>query len=390
MKIAILTQPLRTNYGGILQAYALQTVLQRRGHEVVVINREYKTYETFGKSNLPSPGLLARRVLSFVKTFFKRIVLRQKGNVLMNPLSPFYHTRWTGYDVLPFVYKKIRRSKPIRFSDVLFRYIKHGGFHCVIVGSDQVWRPKYSPDIMDYFLKGLDWSHDIKRIAYAASFGTDSCEFTVEEISECACLLKNFDAVSVREESGVELCKKLFDVTATHLLDPTMLLDKKDYINLALSNETITSSGDLLVYVLDPSDKSDSIIDNLVQSGYYPNKASLTVNFTEGNHRLKQMSVEQWLRGFYEAKLVVTDSFHACVFSIIFQKPFIVIGNNERGIARIESLLKMFNLQKRQVFSLQDFENRKDELVASLDDNAIMQDLSRFRVDSIEFLSKWC
>ena len=60
-------------------------------------------------------------------------------------------------------------------------------------------------------------------------------------------------------------------------------------------------------------------------------------------------SVEKWLRGFYDAKFVITDSFHACVFSIIFHKQFVVVGNKERGMSRFESLLEMFGLEDRLV-----------------------------------------
>lgn len=66
-------------------------------------------------------------------------------------------------------------------------------------------------------------------------------------------------------------------------------------------------------------------------------------------------SIEKWLQGFIDAKLVVTDSFHACVFSIIFNKPFIVLGNHERGNARFDSLLKLFNLQDNLVVNLDSY-----------------------------------
>lgn len=388
MKIAILTQPLRVNYGGILQAYALQTFLQRRGHDVIVVNREYHAYSTLGETNLPSIRLLVLRVLSFFKTLYKKYILRRQEYVLMNPLSPFYHVIWTGYDVLPFVNKRIKRSKEIRTSDLLFRYLNNSGFNCIIVGSDQVWRPKYSPCIMDYFLKGLDDTKHIKTIAYAASFGTDLCEFTNDEIEECAHLLKKFSSISVREDSGVEMCERLFNVKVSHLIDPTLLLEKDDYINLALSEGTYESPGNLLTYILDPCLDSYLLIDHLVKLGYRQNKATITVHPTEHNPRPVQVSIEQWLRGFYDAELIVTDSFHACVFSIIFNKPFVVIGNRDRGLARIESLLKMFNLQGRLVSSMQDFEIREEEIMNNYDTNVIMQVLSKHRKDSEEFFNQ--
>ena len=89
MKIAILTQPLRTNYGGILQAYALQTVLQRRGHEVVVINREYQDY--------PSIKLLCLRVGAILKSLLRRYILGKEEYIIMNPFSSLFRTKWNGF-----------------------------------------------------------------------------------------------------------------------------------------------------------------------------------------------------------------------------------------------------------------------------------------------------
>lgn len=255
----------------------------------------------------------------------------------MNPFSSLFRTKWEGYIVQPFVKKKICQSPELRNSESMRRYFAKQKFDYYIVDSDQVWRPCYSPCITDYFLKSVPDNSNAKRIAYAASFGTDSCEFTAEELKECAYLLKKFDCISVREESGVEMCEKLFNISATHVLDPTMLLNKNDYVDIALSNGTIASPGNLLTYILDPCLDADYIINGLVRDGYQLNKVALRVNPTKDNIRPRQVSVEQWLRGFYEAKLIVTDSFHACVFSIILQKPFIVIGNQERGNARIDS-----------------------------------------------------
>ena len=82
-----------------------------------------------------------------------------------------------------------------------------------------------------YLAFAKDWKQ-IKRIAYAASFGTDKWEYTLEETRECAALLKLFDAVSVREASAVQLCKNYFQIKAVHLLDPTLLLSKEDYLSL--------------------------------------------------------------------------------------------------------------------------------------------------------------
>ena len=104
-------------------------------------------------------------------------------------------------------------------------------FDAIIVGSDQVWRPLYNSNIEDYFI-GFDEYGDFKRIAYAASFGISSWEFDVNQTQKCSSLLKKFNAVSVREFSGADLCSNYFNVRAKVVLDPTLLLNKYDYIHL--------------------------------------------------------------------------------------------------------------------------------------------------------------
>jgi len=85
------------------------------------------------------------------------------------------------------------------------------------------------------------------------------------------------------------------------------------------------------------------------------------------NQSKYNISVEQWLKSFYDAELVITDSFHACVFSLLFKKPFIVWANRERGFARLKSLLEIFGMQNRLIFSIADFIDRKHTLLNNKD-----------------------
>ena len=226
-----------------------------------------------------------------------------------------------------------------------------------MVGSDQVWRIIYFPGLwlgqqienayLDFAKK---WN--IKRIAYAASFGTDNWEYNEEQTVKCGRLLKTFDAVSSRETNGVKLCKSKFGVDAQHVLDPTMLLNMEDYTSLFIKDNTPKSNGTLLNYVLDESEEINSLINKVATEKHL---VSFAVNNPFENDESKTLqqrikpSVETWLRGFYDAEFVITDSFHACVFSILFKKQFVVVGNKERGMARFESLLNMFGLENRLV-----------------------------------------
>ena len=379
MKIAILTQPLRTNYGGILQAYALQTVLQRRGHEVVVINREYQDY--------PSIKLLCLRVGAILKSIIRRYILGKEEYIIMNPFSSLFRTKWNGFIIQPFVKKRICQSPELRNTDSMRRYFAKQKFDCYIVGSDQVWRSCYSPCITDFFLKSVPDDSSALRIAYAASFGTDQWEMPPSETEECACLAKMFDAISVREESGVSLCKQHLGVDAVHLLDPTLLLDVEDYIKLFNESRKPKSSGNLFCYVLDKNPVVDNIINILEEDGFTPLYANIDTTPTTGNPRPVQLTIEEWLRGFYDADFVVTDSFHACVFSILFNKPFVVYGNIDRGISRVQSLLKMFNLNGRLVCSTDEFIDNKDRIVSLSDAAKLNEIMSSLREESLAFIA---
>ncbi|MDM8326135.1 polysaccharide pyruvyl transferase family protein [Bacteroides gallinaceum] len=336
MNIGIYTLPLHTNFGGILQAYALQTTLEQLGHEAIIIDRP--PYPILDKD---------RKSFIYAKRFIKKYLFRQ--NIEIFKEKKFYKT----YPIISQNTQKFIDKYIHRIIINNLRDLNPNSFDAIIVGSDQIWRAVYNSKIENsYLLFAKDW--DIKRIAYAASFGTDKWEYSPQQTILCASLLQKFNAVSVRETSAIKLCKKYFNVQAVSVLDPTMLLDKNDYIQLINHAETKPSQGNLLNYILDETPEIKEFINKIAQ------QRGLTPFRINGKAEDKnaplieriQPSVEQWLRGFYEAELIITDSFHACVFSIIFNKPFIVYGNKERGLARFESLLNLFSLQENLITDL--------------------------------------
>ena len=231
------------------------------------------------------------------------------------------------------------------------------GYDAYVVGSDQVWRPGYNAFLTSMFLD-FTGRENVKRVAYAASLGTSAWEYTPEMTEECARLSRRFDLITVREESGVALCKEHFGVDARLVLDPTMLLNHKDYEQLVTEDKAPQSPGTLFHYILDPSEEKHRMIELLadrlgllpftVMPGYYADKCT---RHNVENHIEDCVfpPVSSWLRGFMDAEMTMVDSFHGAVFSIIFNKPFWVIGNSKRGNARFESLLGTFGLQDRMV-----------------------------------------
>lgn len=345
MRIAILTQPLRYNFGGILQNYALQTVLKRMGHEVVTLQPDTSMRISWRRFLLVFPARVIRFLLG------KSDVIRYEQNYNKIHRTIATHTR-------KFVEANINIRK---YSNI--RSLSEKDYDMIVVGSDQVWRPCYNNSffstIENSFLDfAKTWS--VKRIAYAASFGTDSWEFSEDETTTCSELIKLFDAVSVRERSGIELCKNKFGVDAVHLLDPTLLLKKEDYVNLIEnSGNTTKPTGELMCYILDETEDKKMLIARIAhEKNLTPFRANAQTDDVNASLSDRiQLPVEQWLRDFQEAELVVTDSFHACVFSIIFNKPFVVVGNKKRGMSRFQSLLETFGLKDHLLFSIDDYKS---------------------------------
>ena len=378
MKIAILTLPLHTNYGGILQAYALQTVLERMGHDVCILSR---------RESKPNLKLQIFRILSFLKSLFRRYFLNDTDFLIVSPFVENYCTknRIDCFKLREFVANYLNLTSPLRSLNQMIKYAQKEQLDIYIVGSDQVWREEYVQSIEEMFLSFLPKDCKAKRIAYAASFGTNDNPISSEKLSACVDLLQRFNAVSVREKSAVDMCEDIFGVEADHVLDPTMLLTAIDYKTIFEKAAVQKSPGTLLTYILDEDHCIKRKIEQLAKD---MNLVPFSVNTLEKvesfTYAYRQPSIECWLRGFYDSELVVTDSFHACVFSIIFNKPFVCIGNKDRGNARFDSLLDMFGLQDRLVDDM----NSNLVLHKTIDWRRVNEILEQKRYESFAFLRK--
>lgn len=335
MKIGIITQPLHTNYGGLLQNYALQQALKRLGHEPMTLDQ--------GNTAIP----LWRIIASCIKTFLLKLV--GKGG---NRLYPFQmDNRKTAYirqHTNRFIEKYITHTEPFKYAEEFRTYTVNYQLDALVVGSDQVWRPIYNQNVLCSFLdfaKGLK----LKRLAYAASFGVDYWEFDQQQTERATELTRDFNAVSVREHSGIGLCRKYLGCDAVQVLDPTMLLEKEDYIRLVENENELLSKGNLFTYILDESDEKKFIIETVASELDLQPFSSMPKYRTD-----VFPPVTQWLRAFMDAKFVVCDSFHGAVFSVIFNKPFLIIGNKERGMTRFNSLLDTFELHNRIMDNITD------------------------------------
>lgn len=340
MKIGILTQPLHSNYGGLLQNYALQQTLVRAGHEV-------ETIDWGGGSGF-------RAMLYRMKVQVLHTLLPNRYPLLKympNDKEKSIIQRNTHH----FINTYINHTETIHSYEGFVSQAAKGKYDAYVVGSDQCWRPCYNAFLPSMF---LDFVQDkqVKRIAYAASFGTDKWEFTPQQTAVCVPLAKKFDMVSVREDSGVKLCKEHLGVDAVHVLDPTMLLTKEEYIQLIEKEKEPKSNGTLFNYILDPDAKKSVFIQKVAKAKglkafqVLPKCQTETRTKEDVKNRIGDCvfpGVTTWLRAFMDADMTIVDSFHGMVFSIIFNKPFWAIGNVSRGMSRFISLLKMFHLEDR-------------------------------------------
>lgn len=374
-KVAIITLPLRNyNYGGILQNYALQQYLmQNFDVEVETIDMQFGNKES-----------LKRKVKMFLhKTLYQGYYqFRKKSNQYLES----------------FITSRINLSKPLHSQSEIVKYLNDRKIDVLITGSDQVWRLDYAGEgkYKQMYLH-FDQKVNAKKISYAASFGFDEWKFPQKTL-EIQTFLQNLDAVSVREDSGIDILQKTFNAKGVHHLDPTLLLDNVHYRQLLLQTENPKTERKILyAYILDVDDKKIQILEKICKNLSAELKmielvSSKLRDINNHNYRkflnLNAETVPQWLEGFHRADYVVTDSFHGTVFSILFGKSFIALGNKRRGMSRFESLLKMFEMPQRlqNVFNEQ---NMTKILEIAVDEKRTTQLLLSERQRSYAYFSQF-
>jgi len=391
MKIGIISLPVTFNYGGLLQAFALKTVLQRMGHTATLISPHVENVREWF---LPSSKYAT---LSAIKHFL-RVKILNRGRESDAILSQIEWAERSTAMFREFIDNRLCPLSGVQYSD-----LKPQDYDALIVGSDQVWRPRYfghrrfrMPQYVTtryfrnaYLRFARRWN--VRRIAYATSFGTDKWEYPWLQTRLCARLARRFDAVSVREQSAVGVVKKRFGVQAQHVLDPTMLLTADDWSALIssfsfnrLAAATPPHHNQLIIsYLLNTNDSVKAILTEIERAVKQPATDAFACVDAASGETIKT-PVEEWVRRFRDCTYVITDSFHACVFSIIFRKQFIVTGNAERGNARFASLLGTFGLDDRLVTSADDCVKT---LLAPIDYDRVAAKLTELREQSMDFLT---
>lgn len=331
--------PFNNNYGGYLQAYAIITVVKSMGHDVCLINRRY--------NKRPWGWILKKTIRNLLDFFCGKHPLL----IIPNQEKEYY---WRGKNMLKFVNNHIKPCSPPLYCSKKLRAFCENRFDYIIVGSDQVWRPDYAPNIEDFFLCFLN--DQTKKIAYAASFGLTDPVFPLAKLGEYSTVLSDFKTILLREKSGLDFIHKYKWIVKKEpkvVLDPTMLLTQEQYKSLFSTQNTYHCS--LFCYILDESCFSNSVI-NKVSSLFCLKPYYIIDSKKWKEDKCIMPSIEEWLCGISSANYVITDSFHGTVFSILFNKPFVVCPNSIRGNDRFETLLSHFNLTDRLVNSMDQLE----------------------------------
>lgn len=306
MKIGIVTLFNVPNYGAILQAYALATYLRQLGHDILLFNVE-----------------------------------PPKKN--------------------PFIYK-LKRLVKLRFIDQFQRKyyptitsnLKEK-VDLYMVGSDQVWNPEITRTVYHKYF--LSFALHPKKVAYAASFGTQ--EWNFDNLSEqVGNLLREFSYITVREEQGKELLHQNFHILSKVVLDPCFLLEANDY--LFEKKMTLSSVPLLVSYKLCYDKKFSSRMSDLSRK-LGCRKKELRSRYINSLPDCKEINiqycrVEKWIYWMASSRYVVTDSFHGLVFSLIFRKQFVVFPSIPKRSSRIDNLLEKLNLSYRKVNSFNEAE----------------------------------
>lgn len=308
-KIGIITYHHTINYGAVLQTYAMFKFLKSQGYEVEVI--DYRP-ESVSREET--------RYLYLSKYF------------IFNPLGTIKR-KW---NMNKFIYKYINLSHKTFYNLESLNQYNHS-YDYIICGSDEIWNLNLRGLDKAYFIDFIGDQESLK-VSYAASFGsTKSLGAYQPKISQ---IFKNFQAISVRDSNSVKLVNQC-GFHAQKVIDPTFLINYEDVISYPnIKNKYLLVYGSL----------------TKIEAEYVKvlaNKEGLEIisigsnNFTKfGKLDLFDIGPEKWLGFFSQATFVATKFYHGVIFSLIFNKPFLVFDQESKSV-KINDLLSMLNLQHR-------------------------------------------
>ena len=375
-KIGILTHYYNTvNFGGALQSYALCAFLNH--NNFIAEQLSYK----YSKVKQPEKFIDKIKRNGFIK-IFKRLKTKLYYKVKKSELTKIKLKKISAFK--NFLDKTIPHSNNIYTNQTLSECILN--YSCFITGSDQVWNG-YNPA---YFLDFVP--SDKKKISYAASIGRDNLTDEQKEMFKNS--LKDFDAVSVREPSSIKLIENLSPVPVISTLDPTLLLDREDWDKV--SSKRLIDEDYIFCYFLGDYKKTRKLVNefakkNNLKIAFIPYTAGIVLSDKKfGDVRLLDASPEDFISLIKHAKYVFTDSFHAVVFSHIYNKEFFVFNRDKKALmnGRIKDITKLFNCSERYCDTKEKMTLNYIESQKTLDYSKETDEFLEKKRESIEFLEK--
>lgn len=262
----------------------------------------------------------------------------------------------------PHAKKFFKAAYPVEAISAVLPFEKLGEYNkqcdTFVTGSDQIWNNLTTLPYSKYF--HLDFVSDEKnKVSFATSFGSSVAPVDEETQKIHSKLLQRYSAISVREDTGIAICKKYYGVRATQLMEPVLDVDMDVWKKLADHSEYPKEKEPyLLAYILDPTAEKANAIK------YYANKLGVKyINVLDGfsgryeynkgklnlSNTLPNITCYDLLKFMENAEYIISDSFHGTAFAIAYNKPFISITNMQRGISRFQTLLGKLNLMNRLV-----------------------------------------
>lgn len=360
-KIGIVTFHRSANYGAVLQAFALQYFLLRKGHDCEFVDylRPRKGYASFSCFQKLYHGLW-ERVSPFIIGFDRQKRTQDFRNEHMR-LSPEYY------------------SSPDALIKIKDRY------SVCVTGSDQVWNPFNTDNDSSYFLSFA--GNNTKKISYAASFGLH--EIPEKYHNEYRIRLASLDSISVREMEAVKIVKELSGREATLAVDPTFLLERNVWDQLAVSpqrkkpyilcyyivNKLINEHMSCLAQRIRSETGWDIV--KIGQREYHKFNIFETNIFDAGP--------AEFLGLVQDASMMITNSFHGCAFSILYQRPFVCMTSRKHHLkSRLEQLMTSAGIDQ-QLLYIED-ERINSIVVPSIDYNDVSNKLRKQKRESVSFL----
>ncbi|MDK0927598.1 polysaccharide pyruvyl transferase family protein [Clostridium perfringens] len=366
MKIGILTFHNAYNYGAVLQAYALKTVLENINLSQVNVIDYRPIYIENSYSIFPKK--YENKKLKITLGSFKSFLFN-----LYNFKNIAIKRRKFG----EFVNKNLNLSKRVRNKNDFFMNLD---FDYYIFGSDQIWNPIISENFDEIYFGNFKTKNKSIKIAYAASFGNSNIDNNYK--NELKYLINNLDNISVREIHAKKLLNSITNKEIVHVLDPTLLLNLNEWDKLVLNN--IKDKDYLLIYRLGNNEELLRIAEYIAEKMFLKIiEISSTPSLTRENYKhLKNLGPDEFITYFKNSSFIVTDSFHGTSFSVIFNKEFYIVPNHSRS-ERITSLLNTLNLEQRIIESIDEV-NLENKINFYLSNNI----LNKERHKSLMFLKK--